>query len=273
MRRIWLIADDYGITKPVNGAVRDLIANNRINGTSVMVGAPGFDPQEAKLLLDAVAQARRAEIGLHFTLTSPFAPLSRDYGPTQQGKFLTLGRTMAAAVMGRLERMTLALEVQAQIDAFKAAFGRAPDYIDGHQHVQLFAPVSDALLYVMRQEAPGAWVRQCGRTGNAAYGDRKAWLLDFLSRRFRRRAAKLGIPTNTAFAGTYNFGPGADFATLFPKFLNGLPENGLVMCHPGVVDGALAALDPLTELREREYAYFKGDAFPAVLAAHNVTLS
>jgi predicted glycoside hydrolase/deacetylase ChbG (UPF0249 family) len=273
MKRIWLIADDYGITKPVNGAIRDLIASNRISGTSVMVGAPGFDAQEARLLLDAVAQARHAEIGLHFTLTAPFAPLSSDYGPTQQGKFLTLPRTMAAAVLGRLERMAIALEVQAQIAAFKAAFGRAPDYIDGHQHVQLFAPVSDALLYVMKEEAPDAWVRQCGRTSNAAYGDRKAWLLDFLSRRFRKRASRLGIRTNAAFAGTYNFDGKADFAALFPKFLDGLPENGLVMCHPGVVDSALAALDSLTILRECEYAYFKDDAFAAVLAAHNVTVS
>src|SRR5689334_5782003 len=189
MKRIWLIADDYGITKRVNGAIRELIANNRINGTSVMVGAPGFDNEEARLLRDAAAGARHAEIGLHFTLTAPFRPLSDDYGPTQGGKFLSLGRTMAAAVLGKLERMTLAIEVQAQIGAFKAAFGRAPDYIDGHQHVQLFAPVADALLHVMKQEAPGAWARQCGRVAGAAYGDRKAWLLDFLSQRFRKRAA------------------------------------------------------------------------------------
>ena len=45
-------------------------------------------------------------------------------------------------------------------------------------------------------------------------------------------------------------------------FLEGLPEGGLVMCHPGHVDAELERLDPLTTLREREYAYFCGDAFP-----------
>lgn len=272
MKRIWLIADDYGITKPVNGAIRDLIANHCINGTSVMVGAPGFDGEEARLLLEAAAGSHAA-IGLHFTLTAPFKPLSNDYGPTQDGMFLSLPRTMFGSVLGHLERMAIAVEVQAQIDAFKSAFGRVPDYVDGHQHVQLFAPVTDALFAVLRREAPEAWVRQCGRIAGATYGDRKAWLLDFLSKRFRRKAAKLGIRTNTAFAGTYNFGDDAEFASLFPKFLNGLPEGGLVMCHPGVVDSALVALDPLTDLREREYAYFKSDAFPGVLAANNVTLS
>lgn len=272
MTNIWLIADDYGITKPVNGAIRYLIADNRISGTSVMVGAPGFDHEEARLLLEAAAQARDAEIGLHFTLTAPFKPLIDDYAPMKNGAFLTVGRTMAASVFGNLNTMAIAEEVKAQIDAFKSAFGRAPDYIDGHQHVQLFAPVSDALLIMMKHEAPGAWVRQCGRIANASYGDRKAWLLDFLSRRFRRRAAKFGIATNTAFAGTYNFTDEAEFGALFPKFLEGLPERGLIMCHPGVVDGALIALDNLTTLREREYAYFKSDAFPAALSAANVTL-
>ena len=271
MKHIWLIADDYGITKPVNGAIRDLIANNRINGTSVMVGAPGFDGEEARLLLEAAAGSHAA-IGLHFTLTAPFKPLSNDYGPTQNGKFLSLPRTMFGSVLGHLERMMIAEEVQAQIATFKSAFGRAPGYIDGHQHVQLFAPVSDALLYVMKQEAPDAWVRQCGRIENATYGDRKAWLLDFLSKRFRRKAAKLGIRTNAAFAGTYDFNDDAEFATLFPKFLNGLPEGGLVMCHPGFVDETLESLDPLTTQREAEHAYLASDRFPALLAANKVTL-
>ena len=44
------------------------------------------------------------------------------------------------------------------------------------------------------------------------------------------------------------------------------------MCHPGVVDDTLVALDPLTTLREREYAYFKSDGFLAALSAQDVTL-
>ena len=272
MTRIWLVADDYGITKPVNGAIRDLIANNRINATSVMVSAPGFDADEARRLQKAVAGARHAAIGLHFTLTAPFRPLTPDYRPARNGAFLPLGRTMAAAFLGQLDRNSIANEARAQIAAFKAAFGHAPDYVDGHQHVQLFAPVSDALLGVLKQEAPNAWVRQCGRVSSASYGDRKAVLLDFLSAKFRKRAAASGIAANPAFAGTYNFDPGADFAAMFPKFLRGMPEGGLIMCHPGVADDALAALDKLTTLREREYAYFKGDAFPAVLTANGVEL-
>jgi hypothetical protein len=270
MKRIWLVADDYGITQPVNGAIRDLIARGRLSATSVMVVAPGFNAQEAQRLRDT-AREIPAAIGLHLTLTAPFAPLTRDYAPLANAKFLPLGKTMAFAFIGQLDREKLKAEIRAQIDAFTAAFGRTPDYIDGHQHVHLLPPVTDVLLKAVKEAAPQAWLRQCQRAPGAP-GDRKAWVLDFLSRRFRRRAAAAGIGTNPAFAGTYDFAPGADFASLFPAFLEGLPDGGLVMCHPGIVDEALRALDPVTTLREREYAYFGSEAFPAALSACGATL-
>ena len=45
------------------------------------------------------------------------------------------------------------------------------------------------------------------------------------------------------------------------------------MCHPGVVDAELKGLDSLTTLREHEFAFFSSDAFPKVLAEHNVALA
>ena len=45
------------------------------------------------------------------------------------------------------------------------------------------------------------------------------------------------------------------------------------MCHPGFVDAELERLDPLTTLREREYAYFKSDQFTRLLAEKNVALA
>jgi predicted glycoside hydrolase/deacetylase ChbG (UPF0249 family) len=45
------------------------------------------------------------------------------------------------------------------------------------------------------------------------------------------------------------------------------------MCHPGFVDAELQRLDPLTTLREKEYAYLAGDRFPELLAAHGMTLA
>jgi len=189
--------------------------------------------------------------------------------------FLPLAATFRHAVMHRLEHDTLAAEIASQMQAFRNSFGRAPDFVDGHQHVHLFPQIGAALLEVVKATAPNAWVRQCGRVVPFArrFADRKGLLLDLLSAGFRRRAAALGLRTNPAFAGTYDFVDEADFAALFPCFLDRLPDGGLVMCHPGFVDAELQRLDPLTTLREKEHAFFAGDSFPALLAAHGVALA
>jgi len=40
LRRIWLCADDYGISPGVNRGIRELIEHGRLNATSVMVVGP-----------------------------------------------------------------------------------------------------------------------------------------------------------------------------------------------------------------------------------------
>jgi predicted glycoside hydrolase/deacetylase ChbG (UPF0249 family) len=163
----------------------------------------------------------------------------------------------------------------AQLAAFTEKFGRAPDFVDGHQHVQLFPQVRDAFLAAVREAAPKAWVRQGGRHQPLAQrlGTPKALLLDILSAKFRRRASRANIAFNPSFAGAYDFSQAPDFGELMQRFLDGLPEGSLVMCHPGFVDDTLISLDPLTGQREREYAFLAGDAFPRLLGANNVTLA
>jgi predicted glycoside hydrolase/deacetylase ChbG (UPF0249 family) len=270
-RHFWLCADDYGIAPGVNAAIRDLIGRGRLNATSVMVVAPSCTRPET----DALKNAGKVAIGLHLTLTAPFKPHTADFTPLAQGAFHPLPAMLRLALFRRLNRVALAHEIDAQISAFAQAFGRPPDFIDGHQHVHLFPQVRDAVLDGARRLAPGAWVRQCVSASptSARLGDPKGLLIDALSRAVRRRASKLGIKTNAAFAGTYTYRPDADFACLFPGFLEGLPEGGLVMCHPGRVDDELKRLDPLTTVRERKYAYLAGAAFPAALATYGLTLN
>ncbi|HEY1475031.1 MAG TPA: ChbG/HpnK family deacetylase [Pseudolabrys sp.] len=273
-RRIWLCADDYGISPAVNTAIRELILRGRINATSVMTAAPDFDPDEAAALDELNSGEKRAALGVHVTLTGTFKPMSEGFAPLAHGHFLPLNKMMRLAIARRLSPERLMIEVATQIQAFVMAFGRPPDFIDGHQHVHLFPQVRDAVLAVAAQAAPNAWVRQCGRP-LAAIGlkDHKELVLDVLSLGFRRKAKQLGVATNSAFAGAYDFEEEPDFARLFPRFLAGLPDGGLVMCHPGFVDAELKRLDPLTHQREREFAYFNSEDFPKLLAQSGVALA
>lgn len=275
LRRIVICADDYGLAPGVNAAIRDLLSAQRINATSVMVLPRAFDAAAANALTKLKAANPAIQIGLHVTLTAPFRPLTGTFRPLRDGGFYPVQDTLTLASRRQFGRAGLAAEVAAQIGKFVAAFGQPPDFIDGHQHVQLFPQIRDAVLHVAAEYAPSAWLRQCGRAGplHRRLADRKGLLLDVLSVRFRSKAARLGLRTNPAFAGTYAFRADADFAALFPRFLDRLPDGGLVMCHPGFVDGELLKLDPLTHLREREHAYFMTEQFRQTLERHNAALA
>lgn len=273
-RRIWLCADDYGMSPGVNRAIRELIAEQRINATSVMMVGHAIDRDEVSALSDAVAANPDCAIGLHATLTAPFSPLTMHYHPLHGGIFLPLGRKLRSTLFHRHDRAIIATELTAQLEAFAERFGRMPDYVDGHQHVQLFPQVRDAFVQVVKTLAPHAWVRQCGRAQPLAQrlGSPKPLLLDALSAPFRARAARAGLAFNPGFSGAYDFARESDFEALLTSFLDGLPDRGLVMCHPGFVDDVLISLDPFTDQREREHAFLAGDRFPALLDEHKVTL-
>jgi chitin disaccharide deacetylase len=273
LRRLRLVADDYGISPAVNHAIRDLIARGRINATSVMVGTPSFARTEARALVDVAAG--RAAIGLHFTLTAPFRPLGPFRPASADGGFLSLRQMLARGLSRALDGRAAAIEAERQIEAFRRAFGRPPDFIDGHQHVHLLPQVGDALLAVMKARTPTAWVRQCGRTSPFLKrgGHAKAHLLDVLSRRMKSRCAAAGVATNPGFAGAYDFGQRLSYEAVFASFLDGLPDGGVVMCHPGFVDAELARLDHLTTMREQEHAFFAGEAFPKLLAERGFALA
>ncbi|WGR95482.1 ChbG/HpnK family deacetylase [Bradyrhizobium sp. ISRA443] len=275
LRRIWLCADDYGLSDGVNRAIRELIERGRLNATSVMMVTPAIGRDAAAALQASVTKSPRCAIGLHVTLTAPFRPLTLHFRPLDGDMFLPFPKLFRGGLLRRLDAELIHAEVLAQLDAFRELFGRAPAFVDGHQHVQLFPQVRDGFLRAVRERAPDAWVRQGGRNGPLAQrlAAPKALVLDMLSAQFRSKAAKLGLRFNPAFDGAYDFARAPDFGTLMRGFLDGMPEDGLVMCHPGFVDETLKSLDPLTTQREKEHAYLAGDDFPDLLALNKVTLA
>jgi chitin disaccharide deacetylase len=81
------------------------------------------------------------------------------------GIFLSQRETARQSFLHLLRREMVESEISSQVQAFIAAFGRLPDFVDGHQHVHLFPQIRDALLSVVKNVASDVWVRQCGRIG------------------------------------------------------------------------------------------------------------
>ena len=175
-RRIWLCADDYGLSPGVNRAIRDLIERGRLNATSVMVVGPAIGRDEVSALQAAAANSPRCAIGLHATLTAPFRPLTMHFRPIDGGMFLAFPKLLRAGLLRRLDPEIIHAELMVQLAAFNELFGRAPDFVDGHQHVQLFPQVRDGFpgggegSRAQRLGPPGRTRRAAGPAARRAQG-------------------------------------------------------------------------------------------------------
>jgi len=270
---ILLCADDYGLAPGVNAAIRDLIAAGRLTATSVMSLCPFWAGGAAPLH----ELADKADVGLHFTLTdqAPLGPMPR---LARDGRLPPLGRLMALAYAGRLNAAEIRDELARQLDAFAAAWGGPPAYIDGHQHVHQLPTVRDAVADAL-SGLPGAYVRLCGEPVGAVLrrgvAVPKTLLIGGLGGGLARLARARGIPANSRFAGVYDFAAATPFAELLPRFLDadGAPgDRRLVMVHPGIPDDELRQVDSLVEPRRAEYDHLKSPAFAELLERRGIRL-
>lgn len=257
-------ADDYGLAPGVNEAIAGLIAAGRLSATSCMTGLPDWRPGVA-LLRSAVA-AHPADVGLHLTLTDQ-RPLSRARTLAPGGRFPKLGRLLGLGLARRLPAQDVRDEIRAQLDAFEDAWGAAPDYVDGHQHMHLLPTVREALVeeIVRRYPAGSVYARDCRERIGPLLRRRvavpKALFLTGLGLGFARLARQAGIPLNQGFAGLHDFSGRRPFRELMRAFLTHPGPRPLIHVHPGRVDAALVARDGLTTPREWERAYLASADF------------
>lgn len=273
-RPVILCADDFALAEGVSEGILRLAEEGRLTAIGCMTASPLWRSLAGRL--DAVED--RCDIGLHLTLTD-LEPLGALPRLAPAGRLPGLARLMTASFSGCFERAEVRDELRRQWDAFVAARGRPPDFLDGHQHVHLLPGVREAVLELatMGGFERRPYLRVCWDaptrvlTRGIAVG--KTLFLCLLSIPFRREVARLGLAANDSFRGVHAFDPSVDYATLFPRFLAGRARRPLVMCHPGLVDARLRAVDTVTDQRRREYDYFASERFPADLQAAGCRLA
>lgn len=255
MHRVVLCADDYGLSPGVSRGIRELLSADRLSATSCMVVYPEF-LADGPLLRPWFG---KVDIGLHFTLTTkrPVAGLLRD---------AYLGRVDASATTAELER---------QLAVFTEVIGRAPDYIDGHQHVHLLPGVREVVTDAARRI--GAYVRSTrepiGLTMGARPSPVEAAFLSWTAGPLDRLIRSAGLASNSGFRGVRTFREAAPYRVLFQRMIAGARDGCLVMCHPGMADAVLAQRDQVTSVREAELRYFASDEFAVDLTHAGLTLS
>ncbi|MDP2371936.1 MAG: ChbG/HpnK family deacetylase [Rhodoferax sp.] len=256
MRQLVLCADDFAVHEAASRGIADLARQGRLSATSVMVLSERW-PRDAALLRPLRG---RIDVGLHLDWTSEFA--------RRAGHGMSVGAAMLRASLGGFDRGAARTVVDRQLDAFEAQWGFPPDHVDGHQHVQQFAGIRDALVAAVCQRygARAPYLRVSRPVpGQADLKSRVISAMGAQALQSRARQAHIGCAPH--LGGVYDFD--ADYPSRMDRWLAQAPSGTLIMCHPA---DAAASGDVIGTARAREYAHLRSDAFAQQLSAHQIEL-
>lgn len=268
-RTLALCADDFGLSEGVNRAILRLAAAGRLTEVSCMSNGPAWAAGAHELVgLPGIVNGT-LRIGLHWNLTegAPLAPALRRLWPVGPA----LPKILLQSHLRRLPQAALREELHAQLATFEAAAGRAPDHLDGHQHIH-HLPQLRELVLELAATRPALRLRDTSAVRGPGFGV-KRWVIAHsggtaLGPALRAR----GQQANTELRGVYDFDPtpGA-YRGHMRRWLQALPARGaLVFCHPGEGDGARG--DAIAAARRQELAYLGGEDFAADLREAGVVL-
>jgi chitin disaccharide deacetylase len=260
-KRIAVCIDDFGLHAGINEAAVRLAQHGRATAISCMVGAPNW--REGATELKALPR-EQVDIGLHLDLTEC---------PVLPGARRSLSALIALSNTRLLDRRAVRSEIDAQLDAFESGLGRAPDYVDGHQHAHQFPVVRDALIDALLRRYPQQrpWLRYTGIPRALHTGVKSRVIEQLGCAALARTARKHGFAQNAHLLGVYDFnGDAARYLQLMAGWLAAASEGDLLMCH---VSTPSAARDGLLQARCNEYTVLAGDGFSELLARSGVEVT
>lgn len=259
-RGIIVCADDFAFNQSASRGIAQLLALGRLSATSAMVLSPRWG-MDVALLQDLRG---RVDVGLHLDWTSNFAVAA--------GHGLALAQAMRRALLGGFDPAHARTVIERQLDLFEAQWHGAPDFVDGHQHVQQFAGIREAVVAVLARRYGSQSLRPYLRISRAPAGSAglKGRIIGWMgANALEQIAITAGIKRATSLLGIYNFdGSALDYAARMKRWLAQAVPGSIVMCHPAQ---AAEPGDEIGGARAQELAYLAGPAFAAALEAAHVT--
>lgn len=268
MKKIVLCADDYGQNQFISQAVIALLEKKRLSATSCMTTSPLW-PAHAEWLQPLKNQA---DIGLHFNLTEG-KPLSEEL--VHSHGFMPLSKLVFKSYWRLLNQSAIEAELNRQLDAFEAAIGQTPDFIDGHQHIHQLPVIRNAVLniYEKRLRAKNTYLRCVHHPKVYSQMNVKRMIIQLLgANAFKKKILKYNIPHNSSFAGIYPFTHSKRYSDIFPRFLDQITDGGVIMCHPGLLPTHDKEPDSIAKARYDEFLYLESNQFVMDCFKAGVTL-
>ncbi|HAT6977777.1 TPA: ChbG/HpnK family deacetylase [Legionella pneumophila] len=251
LKSIFLCADDFGLNEGITQGILKVARLQRLSAVSCIVNASSFEAHAKDLL----ALKKDVRTGLHFNLTEGYflsLPDKRCFG---------LKELLIRAYLGILNSRLISDELNAQLDHFINVMGQLPDFIDGHQHIHQLPTIRRIIIDIYEQRLKGKniFIRSTYPSVNMSRYQAKSKILGITGgKTLSSKLKKTNIPHNPCFAGVYDFSDRTNYRSLFRQWLNNVPTNTLIMCHPGEGDWNS---DVIAGARIRELNYFLSDGF------------
>lgn len=270
-RILGVCADDFGLSEGVSKGILQLVQQQRLTAVSVLSGGPSWADHAQVLARAAAVRSRFVEVGLHFNLTEG-RPLSAELA-RHWPMMPSLTRLISSAHLRALPVAALCAEWLAQWRSFCDAFGRAPDFVDGHQHVHHLPQVREVILHALAGMQGAPAVRSTGRLPGSGYLFKRIMIAATGGRALARKLDALHLRHNLSLWGCYDF-RFENYRRLMQQWLKALPRSGaLLFCHPGHPGHpGEKAHDPIQAARLRELAYLESAGFQEDLDQNQVRL-
>ena len=249
-----LCADDFGLSATISAAIIALVQQQRLSSVSCITNAENFATAAAALR----PYLTQVEIGLHFNLTEgrPSSPELAAHWPVLP----SIGKLILRTHFGAIPHSAIHAELEAQWQAFRAAFDKEPDFIDGHQHVHDLPGIRDLVFAKARMQQHVPWIRNTGTLIGPGYGFKRRVIEFTGGRALQRRLRQQQMHSNRVLLGVYDF-TARDYRALMRGWLQQLPEvGGLIFCHPGLL-ASQGRNSTMAHCRAAEFHYFSSDDF------------
>lgn len=267
LRRLCICADDFGFHSGLDQGIVELAQSGRLSATSCLTEGPSW-LSGASDLKDLAGRA--IDCGLHVNFTESF-------DGKEAGKN-SLNSLIFKAYSGQLQTNTIQTAISKQLSLFEEAMGRAPDFVDGHQHVHQLPIIRDCLIdELSRRYSRHPWIRN---TQPADVRSNRNGLLEQLKSRIifslggaslNRAARSKKFLMNHRFLGVYGFNLNfADYLDRLRQWCDQAKDLDLLMCHPGL---DMVNHDGIGQARNVEFAVLSSDEFGKILDKHNITIS
>lgn len=216
--RIFINADDYGVSQRANRNIRFLISIGKIDRVSAMANGD-FSKADLEEILKS-----NVKIDIHLDILHEF----NDSRKERQGVFFRAMEFLLKLALGKISPKKVRADWKMQIEKFKEIFGKYPDGINSHEHVHFFPPFFKIALN-LQKEYSIPYIR-FGESVFLLHNKPVAYVLHWLRIANMKSYRKSESSSSSLFIDL-------NWIDDFDQFLDDTPDGKIeIACHPEIAD-------------------------------------